>query len=167
MHPCPMRRAAAASAPTMPTSSSYSFNRGESDRVMSQGAVQWGNRVGRAVVNQAKKNAPVDEGRLRSSIAHTVAVRPGAVEVTVGSPLEYAAYQEEGTGIHGPRNALIYPTTMQALKFRASMKGPGQPAKGKRPWVFAKYVRGVEATHFLSRALETVLGPGNVRRRGR
>jgi phage gpG-like protein len=45
-------------------------------------------------VNQAKRMAPVDEGRLRNSIAWVL--EPLTAKITVG--VNYAAFQEFGTG---------------------------------------------------------------------
>lgn len=53
-------------------------------------------RCGMEAEGYAKDLAPVDTGRLRSSISHQVDEREDAVYV--GSPLEYAAYVELGTG---------------------------------------------------------------------
>ena len=59
-------------------------------------------RVGSAAEGFAADLAPVDSGRLRNSITHKVDDN----SVTVGSPLEYAAYVEFGTGKYasGGRN---------------------------------------------------------------
>lgn len=59
-------------------------------------------RVGSAAEGFAADLAPVDSGRLRSSITHKVDDN----SVTVGSALEYAAYVELGTGkyVSGGRN---------------------------------------------------------------
>lgn len=46
-----------------------------------------------AIEGQAVLNAPVDTGVLRSSITRNV----GKYEASVGSSVEYAIYQEEGT----------------------------------------------------------------------
>lgn len=59
-------------------------------------------RVGSAAEGFAADLAPIDSGRLRNSITHKVDDN----SVTVGSPLEYAAYVEFGTGKYasGGRN---------------------------------------------------------------
>ena len=59
-------------------------------------------RVGSAAEGFAADLAPVDSGRLRNSITHKVDDN----SVTIGSPLEYAAYVEFGTGKYasGGRN---------------------------------------------------------------
>lgn len=59
-------------------------------------------RVGSAAEGFAADLAPVDSGRLRNSITHKVDDN----SVTIGSPLEYAAYVELGTGKYasGGRN---------------------------------------------------------------
>lgn len=59
-------------------------------------------RVGSAAEGFAADLAPVNSGRLRNSITHKVDDN----SVTIGSPLEYAAYVELGTGKYasGGRN---------------------------------------------------------------
>lgn len=88
-------------------------------------------RVGSAAEGFAADLAPVDSGRLRSSITHKVDDN----SVTVGSPLEYAACVEFGTGIYvnGGRNT---------------------------PWVYRDdkgnwhYTHGQRARSFLKKALQ-------------
>ncbi len=57
---------------------------------------------GRILTNEAKQACPVDEGRLRSSIAASLVPTAQGLAVEVGSPLEYAAYVETGTRPHFP-----------------------------------------------------------------
>lgn len=137
-------------------------------QALSTAAGQWGNNIGRMIVNRAKARAPVDEGRLRSSISHTVTMRPNGVDIRVGSPLEYARYVHEGTGIYGPKRKKIVPISAKALKFGTpKMIGPlpagmKTPAKGKRGFVFAKSVKGSPPNPFLTDALKNVFGTSNV-----
>lgn len=139
------------------------------NRMMQQAAVKWADDMGRRVVAAAKDRAPVDEGRLRASITHTVEVGPTSVVLRVGSPLPYARYVEEGTGIHGPKHARIYPKTKQALKFKAGRQmgplrqGQKRAAKTKRPFVIVRSVAGSPPNPFLKDALASVFGQGNVR----
>lgn len=49
--------------------------------------------------NQAKVNAPVDEGRLRASITADVRDEGSAIVGVIGSNVEYAPYMEHGTGL--------------------------------------------------------------------
>ncbi|WP_188544430.1 HK97 gp10 family phage protein [Rhodococcoides trifolii] len=139
------------------------------ERALQQAAVRWGDRAGQAVVNAARANCPTDEGRLRSSITHTVTASPGRVRLRVGSGLEYARYVHEGTGIYGPKGKPIVPVTAKALKFRQpKMMGP-LPAgvrnlpRNRRPFVFAKSVKGSPPSPFLSDALKDVFGTVIVR----
>lgn len=131
----------------------------------------WGNRVGRAVVNAMQERCPVDEGRLRSSLAYTVTITPREVTLRIGSPLDYAAYVVRGTGIYGPRKAPITPKTAKALKFPTPKKrGPlrvgEEPTAKNRGFVFAKSVKGRPKNMFMIDGLEAVLGKGNVRVNG-
>jgi len=123
------------------------------------------------VRNAAVRRAPRDTGALATSIEATVAVYGQTIVGRVGSRLEYAAYQHEGTGIFGPRHEVIRPVSAKALKFK-----PGRPigpsrrgGRGSSPerrggYVFAKFVKGTPPNPFLVDALEEVL-PGRVRRR--
>lgn len=48
----------------------------------------------------AKRNCPVDDGRLRSSITHSVTSDASSASGRVGTNVEYAPYVHEGTGIY-------------------------------------------------------------------
>lgn len=50
------------------------------------------------VVRNAKQNAPVDTGRLRSSITYNMVELPGQLpKAVVGTSVQYAPFQEFGT----------------------------------------------------------------------
>jgi len=54
--------------------------------------------LGNRIRNRAIQNAPVDTGRLRSSITLVVeGDPPDSVRITVGSDVEYARYVHDGT----------------------------------------------------------------------
>lgn len=108
----------------------------------------------RRVTNQAKRNCPVDEGTLRASIQGFVYIAPGAVVGRVGTGLEYGLYQEQGTGVYGPRRTPVVPVFRQYLRFEVKS---GTAARGRRPLVFARSVAGVPPTKFLTRALRSVV----------
>lgn len=48
----------------------------------------------------AKANCPVDDGRLRSSITHTVEASDGVARGRVGTNVNYGPYVHDGTGIY-------------------------------------------------------------------
>lgn len=132
-------------------------------------ADRWAHGLGREVRNQARRRAPVDDGRLRSSIDYAITRRGNRVSVVVGSPLPYARYVHEGTGIYGPHGTPIVPVTAKALKFevrgiRPGRRGPTRTPKGKGTIVFAKSVKGMEGTPYLADALQAVL-PTKTRRK--
>ena len=58
------------------------------------------------VQRDARIAAPVDTGRLRASIVPEVKVAADQVQGIVGSNVEYAPYQEFGTGVYA-----MYPTS--------------------------------------------------------
>jgi hypothetical protein len=97
------------------------------------------------VRDRAKANlttsGQIDTGALRQSIVGR-RLRQGKTGVwyQVGSDLDYAIYQHEGT--KGP----IYPRRAKVLRFTGSSGG----------YVFAKKVRGVKGTKYLTRALESL-----------
>ncbi len=57
------------------------------------------NRTAARVERGAKRRAPVDDGRLRSSI-HMRPFRGSDYDIEVGTNVFYAVYQEYGTGIY-------------------------------------------------------------------
>jgi hypothetical protein len=79
----------------------------------------------------------IDTGLLRQSIVTRRVSSSRGVFYEVGSPLEYAIYQHEGTKAHGPRHA-------RYLRFKP---------KGGGDFIFAKFVRGVRPSKFLTKAL--------------
>lgn len=88
-----------------------------------------------AAQRHARRLAPFDTGALRMSIKVRLKGTVGQVTTfTIYSDLDYAQYQEFGTGPITPRTAKV-------LSFKVG---------GKR--VFAMRTRGVPATHFMSRA---------------
>jgi HK97 gp10 family phage protein len=94
------------------------------------------NRTSARVERGAKKKAPVDDGRLRSSI-HMQPFR-GGYEIDVGTNVHYAVYQEYGTGIY-------------------AVKGNGR----KTPWAYVDpktkklvWTRGNKPHPFLNPAFE-------------
>lgn len=140
-------------------------HRAQMQQVLGNAAVQWADRVGRSIANRAKQYCPVDEGHLRSSITHTVTVVGNRVTIAVGSPLPYARWRHEGTGLYGPHRQRIVPVTAKALKFRAGRSigplpaGARHPAKNRRQFVFARSVAGIPGSPFLTQALEAEFGP--------
>lgn len=97
----------------------------------------------RQVVNRAKVLAPVDTGRLRSSIrAEPPRIFTLRGSVTVGSDIEYAGFVHDGTRPHQ-----IRPRNVQALRFRIGGR-----------IVYARVVNhpGTRARPFLDRALREV-----------
>jgi hypothetical protein len=81
----------------------------------------------------------IDSGALRQSIVGR-RIRNGRIGTfyEVGSDLPYAWFQHEGTKAHGP---------VRARRLRFKPKGGGA-------FVFARWVRGVTPSKFLTKALE-------------
>ena len=87
-------------------------------------------RGGKAVQSSAKLLCPVDSGALRNSI---VAERESALEVKVGTNLEYAAYVEFGTGKKG--NPSVPHTTKEQWRYQDD-KGNWYTTSGQPPQPF-------------------------------
>ncbi|MFC1410408.1 HK97 gp10 family phage protein [Streptacidiphilus sp. N1-12] len=120
------------------------------------------NTQSRAVANAARRIAPAKSGRLRSTIGSNVTVEGTRVIGRIGSPLEYALYRHEGTGIYGPKGTPIVPVSAKFLRFPSSGTfGPlnhGQvKASGAGTIVYARSVRGVPRMPFLVYALEATV----------
>jgi len=146
-------------------------NRLELGRVLRGSATREVERVTRETWNGARQRAPVDEGTLRASLLYRVETGRTRVTGTVWSPLQYALYVHEGTGIYGPRRRVITPRRHRFLRFEVKPGGPlraGQrvPARGNRRVVYARFVRGTPPNRFLTDALEEV-SPYPVVRRDR
>lgn len=126
--------------------------------------VRWTRRAGDLVRNAAVRRAPRDTGTLANSITSSTAVFPGFVVATIGSTLNYALYRHEGTGLYGPRGTVIRPVRAKALRFESRGRpgplpaGRRAPAPGQGSVVFAKFVRGTPGSHYLTDALNEVLG---------
>jgi phage gpG-like protein len=106
-------------------------------------------RRGRAVEARAKIGAPVDTGRLRSSITHQLVTDARGMAVRVGTNVDYARGVHEGTGIYGPRGRPIRPVRAKVLRWRSK--------RSKSGFVFAREVRGVPGRPFLRNALPAAL----------
>jgi hypothetical protein len=116
-----------------------------------------------SVTAEAKRNVNRDTGALAASIEPTVNVYGRLVVGRVGSPLFYAEYIHEGTGIYGPKKKRITPVSAKALRFKPGrMIGPSLPGKtGSSPenrgaWIFAASVKGIQPHPFLVNAFENV-----------
>lgn len=116
--------------------------------------------ISRAVRGEAVRRAPRDTGRMATSLSFTVKVVGSRVVGRVGTPLEYAAYVHEGTGLYGPRRKRITPVSAKVLRFKPGVivgplprgkRGPSPERRGA--WVFAKSVKGMPPRPFLLEAL--------------
>lgn len=122
----------------------FTFNTQEFRRMQESGSIAQGTeRAAGRVRDWAKENITqdgrVDTGRMRASIQRQrLRSRTGGVFYEVGTPVDYARYQHDGTRDHGPRRARL-------LRFTP---------KGSSVVVFAKRVRGVKPSYFLTRALQ-------------
>lgn len=113
------------------------------------------------VLNLARRLVPVDEGRLRASIAVTFGTNKGVPVARIGSNLPYAYFVHEGTGLYGPKHAMIRPASKQFMVWPVknnSGVGNRRYTGGKTSsYAFAKQTRGVPARPFLRNALPAAL----------
>ncbi len=94
--------------------------------------------------SSAKQLAPVDTGTLRASIQVTPARDiSGGWAGKVGTGLNYAIFQEAGTGIYGPLHQPIVAKNGQAMRFQIGGR-----------WITAKSVKGVRARYYMKQSLE-------------
>jgi hypothetical protein len=111
-------------------------------------------RRAQRVKNMARRNAPVDQGRLKGSIDFEMRVESGLLVARVGSNLDYAIYVEKGTGIYAGRG-YIKPKSGTYLRWPSSGPGSANRFKGGKTarYVFAKRVKGQKAQPYLKPAL--------------
>lgn len=124
---------------------------------VAQDLVRRGNRV----LSLARRNAPVDTGTLRASLAMAVYRTSSGPVVRVGSNVRYAVWVHEGTGIYGPRRRRIYPRRGRFLRWpninnRYPLTGGPRRYQGgrTRSFVYARSVAGVRGRPFLVDALQ-------------
>ena len=102
-------------------------------------------RRGTRVQTRAKQLAPVDTGRLRSSIVVILGNERGELVCRIGTNVKYAPFQHEGTGLYGPYQRPIRPKSGKVLVF--TPKGSSKP-------IFRPRVSGVKPHPFLKNALK-------------
>lgn len=68
---------------------------------------------------KAKEEAPTASTNLRKNIKYEVDNDGEKATVFVDENIEYARFQEEGTGIHGPKHSFIYPKRAKMLAWRS------------------------------------------------
>lgn len=113
-------------------------------------------RRGLLVETQAKRNLGgiggpkrVDTGRLRASINTQLVVEQGIPRAVIGTNVYYARWVHDGTGLYGPRHAVIRPKRRKFLRFRPH---------GSRRYVYARSVKGSPGNPFLRNALHAARG---------
>ncbi len=153
--------------------SSFTYDQGAATAILlGQGGVVANDleRRGRLVESKAKELCPVDNGTLRASITTTVEHTGGDVTVLVGSPLNYALYRHEGTGIYGPRGTPIVPVHATVLRWptrgTSSSRASRIPGRGRirsrsqaaTGYAFARSVKGTPGVKYLLDALPAAAG---------
>ena len=78
--------------------------------------------VGLLAERYAKKECPVDTGRLRNSITHTLDIRGASGDVYIGTNVEYGKWVENGTSRQKPHPYLKPAATQHVDEYRAAIK---------------------------------------------
>jgi hypothetical protein len=112
-------------------------------------------RRGERVLARAKELVGYDSGRLHNSLRLSRSTVGGEVAVTISTPLKYARYHHDGTGIFGRTGQPIRPVSAKALRFKP---------RGSTGFVFAASVRGSRPNPFMREALEAAADPGLIAR---
>lgn len=104
----------------------------------SRAAYNGSQRFAGKVREEIRAAGRVNTGRMVNSVKATRDVRSNRLRPAylVGPRVGYAKFQDRGTRAHGPK-------TKKFMRFKP---------KGKNYFVFAKWVRGVKAAHFMSKA---------------
>jgi hypothetical protein len=112
-------------------------------------------RRGERVLARAKELVGIDTGRLHNSLRLSNATVGGERAVTVWTPVRYARFHHDGTGIFGRSGRPIRPKNARALRFKP---------RGSSAFVFAASVRGSRPNPFMREALLAAANPGFVAR---
>lgn len=110
--------------------------------------------VGDAIVAEMRDQAPVDSSALRDDIHYQIlGLGTAHPELRVGNSeaIYYADYVTGGTGIFGPRKAMIFPRHGRVMVFTSSDTGTT---------TYAQRTQGQRPNPYHVRALRTVLGRG-------
>lgn len=105
-------------------------------------------QVAIAIFGETSREAPVDTGRLASSVQFPEQVAPTEYEIEINA--EYWRHVQFGTGLHGPKGKAypIFPKRKKALAFKIGGEN-----------VVVKYVKahpGRKPDPFIDRAIDTV-----------
>ncbi len=114
---------------------------------------------GKRVETRAKRNLAglagrprrIDTGHLRASVSSQLITRTGDLAVRVGTGVSYALYVHDGTGLYGPRHALIRPKFGRALVFKSKLYGAKKGSYAGK--VVVRHVKGMKPNPFLRDAL--------------
>ena len=109
------------------------------------------------VLNKAKRLCPVDEGRLRESLAYEIREDRGDLVGRVGTNLPYGLYVHEGTGIYAGKG-YITPKRGKFLRWPVkNNSGVGRrryKAGATAQYAYARRVKGIPGRPYLRDALE-------------
>lgn len=107
--------------------------------------------AGNKLVSEAQLRAPVKTGALRGSIRMRV-ISP--THVIVGPNVDYAAYQEYGTGSRGE-----FPSSVYVIKPKTGKRVLSFTVNGRRVYTTKVQHPGVRPKRYMRNALQATLGP--------
>lgn len=117
------------------------------------------NRKGNAVLREARRLCPKNNGTLAQSLAMEFGKADGSIIVRVGTNVYYGLFVHEGTANNG--TGYIYPKNFKFLRWPVvNNSGSGNrryKAGATQKYAYAKRVRGVKARPFLKDALDNVM----------
>lgn len=102
------------------------------------------------IVVEAKRNAPVDTGNLKSRIRSGVKITRNKIQGKLWTTGGYGAAVEEGSGLWGPKHDYIYPKKAKVLAWR----GKEDDQSNIDGWIFAKRVTGSPPRPYLKPAID-------------
>ena len=113
------------------------------------------NRRGVRVLTRAKELVGIASGRLHNSLRMIRSSVGGEVSVTIYTPVRYARFHHDGTGIFGRTGQPIRPRNARALRFKP---------RGSSQFVYAASVRGSRPNPFMREALLAAANPSMLAR---
>lgn len=113
------------------------------------------------VLSRARSLCPVDEGRLRASLAVEYRDTATGPVASIGTNLPYGLFVHEGTGIYGARGAYITPRRAKVMIWPVKNNtGSGRrrfAAGATAQYAVARRTRGMPGRPFLRDALPAAM----------
>lgn len=125
----------------------------EVGRKMYRGAKRAGDVLEAAVHAEMSQDAKTGHS-MNSVTAEVEVFGPDHMELTVGSSDPAVKFQDEGTGLFGPRRSVIRPVKARVLRFPHRGVRYGGQVRIVGKFAYATWVRGVRPRNYFERAYE-------------